>query len=776
MGDESSPITLSTIPSIRKSQSISRILQKPLSRLPSGLEGMSRKDEIRAEPCSFWRTPTDPDPGRSRLCYECNTIMNNLHCHPWSNARRVQTPIGETDHYATSDAQGYPYRSLRVVYGCALCSMILEIVTAEFCHNMEDRSSISDWRYILKPTHFGNVIDSDPRRSFGQKVSVGKTRHARWYLGIEIDDLSGSKSPRLIPNAIQGAIRPLPEPFRGVHTRREQSIFEQRGFLNGRARDLQCDPELLKSWLCLCDRHHGPRCSPRVDRQEPDIRLIDTTNQCIVSRRWWRLLDSSAHQDYVALSYVWGDVQQSYVPAGGAYSALTKKGALLELKPPKTIVDAMQLIQRLGLRYLWVDALCIKQDDFSDKEEQIARMGSVFQSALFTIIAASGSDCDAGLPGIRSGTRFKQQRLVSAGNITLLSSVQHPYEKILTPETSKWSRRAWTFQEELLSRRRLIFTDEQVWWRCPCATWCEQSQLETEDATGFLSSGQTVELSLKERYSKLRPKGYFDLVSEYAQRELSYPSDALNAFKGILSILTDYSNEQFFWGFAISSFERQLYWWAGKAKVRTPLLAECLPTWSWVDWEGEISFRDYETYNPVVACFTIREDGRSQGTAQLVCSPPTGFGKRGYDLPLKDDLIVTMEAIGTDYSIHSLKSNFHIFFYTYSAIFYLMPQGRLILPNRPPRYAYDKEGKILGPKPDYGYLVPSLDEQEFCEKGDQECILLGKRPASSAWDEAHVVVMLISRERGYAQRLGIAHMSEDFWNLADKSWKLVALG
>lgn len=315
-----------------------------------------------------------------------------------------------------------------------------------------------------------------------------------------------------------------------------------------------------------------------------------------------------------------------------------------------------------------------------------------------------------------------------------------------------------------------------MWWRCPCATWCEQSQLETEDDIGFLSSGQTVELTLKERYSKLRPKDYFDLVSEYAQRELSYPSDALNAFKGILSILTDYSNEQFFWGFAISSFEQQLYWWAKKAKVRTTLPDGCLPTWSWVNCEGEISFRDYETYNPVVACFTIREDGESQETAQLVCSPPTGFGARNYDLPLKDDLIVSMEAIGTDYSIHYLKPNFHIFFYTYSAMFYLMPQGRLILPNRPPRYAYDKKGKLLGPKPDYGYLVPSLDEQEFCEKGDQECILLGKRPASSAWDEAHMVVMLISRKCGYAQRIGIADMSEDFWNLADKSWKLIALG
>jgi hypothetical protein len=130
------------------------------------------------------------------------------------------------------------------------------------------------------------------------------------------------------------------------------------------------------------------------------------------------------------------------------------------------------------------------------------------------------------------------------------------------------------------------------------------------------------------------------------------------------------------------------------------------------------------------------------------------------------------------YPIHFLISNFHLFFYTCSAKFYLIPQGRLILPNLPPRYAYD-EGRLLGPKPDYDYLVPSLDDTELCEKGYRECILLGKRSAASAWDRTHVVVMLITRKYGIAYRLGIAgiaDMSEEFWNLADKTWELIALG
>ena len=303
------PNTLPSIPGIRKSQSRPLPLQTFLGRRSSGLENMSRKEQIRSEPYQATRVFDDPDPGRSHLCYKCNHFMNDLHCHPWNDAWRVRIPIGETDHYTTSGDQHYYYRSLQVVDDCALCSMVLEIMIARFCHDSEDWSSISHWGYVLKPTYFGEFFDSDPRRSFGQEVSKKVNRHARWYLGIEINDSSGSKVPRLVPNAIQGAIRPLPQTFRSSHTRREreQAIFEQRTFLNGRARGLECDPELLKSWLYLCNRHHGAQCSPRVDRQGPDIRLIDTKNQCIVSKR---LLDSSTRQDYVALSYVWGDVEQ----------------------------------------------------------------------------------------------------------------------------------------------------------------------------------------------------------------------------------------------------------------------------------------------------------------------------------------------------------------------------------------------------------------------------------------------------------------------------------
>jgi len=134
----------------------------------------------------------------------------------------------------------------------------------------------------------------------------------------------------------------------------------------------------------------------------------------------------------------------------------------------------------------------------------------------------------------------------------------------------------------------------------------------------------------------------------------------------------------------------------------------------------------------------------------------------------------SIEAFETVSGRSRLKHNCTLFFYTQSAKFYLIPQGRLVLPDLKPRYNY-RGGETLGPKPDYGYLVPSLDDSQLCEKGYRECILLGRRPAASVWDVPHVVVMLITRISGTAYREGIADMSEEFWNLADRKWELIAL-
>ena len=186
------------------------------------------------------------------------------------------------------------------------------------------------------------------------------------------------------------------------------------------------------------------------------VRLIDAKNQYIVSIN----LYGSQLKDHVALSYVWGDKKQSYALTTETYLTLQSERSLVRLKLPTTVSNTMLLVERYGLRYLWVDVLCIHQDDISDKHKQIAGIGFVYQSALFKIVAASSTDCDAGLLGIRPGTRFNEQKFIQAGNITLVSPVQSTGHQILTAHSSKWAHIGRTFQEELLSAHQLIFTHE----------------------------------------------------------------------------------------------------------------------------------------------------------------------------------------------------------------------------------------------------------------------------------------------------------------------------
>jgi hypothetical protein len=287
----------------------------------------------------------------------------------------------------------------------------------------------------------------------------------------------------------------------------------------------------------------------------------------------------------------------------------------------------------------------------------LAHIGSVYQNAVLTIIAASGNDCDAGLPGIRPGTRFAHQSWLQFGDMALMTSVQHLQGSIVTPESSRWARRAWTFQERLLSHRCVIFTKEQVWWDCQCATWCEESQHESEDVPGFALASHRKELTLDQKFSKPQRSDHFELIADYAQRELTFAADVMNAFSGVQSTLTDLSGQEFFWGFLVTGFENQLYW-VGKAHMRTPPMTEHshYPTWSWAAWQGEISFRHYDTCVPSVWCFTMAVNKLGCEATQQLSIPPE---RHRHTVYRRDSAsVLTTKDIGNSFVFLDLLSNF----------------------------------------------------------------------------------------------------------------------
>jgi hypothetical protein len=116
---------------------------------------------------------------------------------------------------------------------------------------------------------------------------------------------------------------------------------------------------------------------------------------------------------YVALSYVWGDPQvHQTTKANRAH--LGHPGNLVEdgFVPPRTVRDAMLLTEMIGVQYLWVDSLCIIQDDEEFKIEQINAIDQIYNCATLTMIAAHDSNANAELPGVSQTTRKWRHRIM----------------------------------------------------------------------------------------------------------------------------------------------------------------------------------------------------------------------------------------------------------------------------------------------------------------------------------------------------------------------------
>ncbi|KAJ7537170.1 hypothetical protein O6H91_12G101300 [Diphasiastrum complanatum] len=362
----------------------------------------------------------------------------------------------------------------------------------------------------------------------------------------------------------------------------------------------QADPELFRTWFSACERDHGAECSSRDWAvQSSDLKVIDVHCQ--------RIMKAPANCRYVALSYVWG--QARMLQATKSNSAELEKDGGLSMhhqELPQTIKDAMLLVPKLGERYLWVDSLCIIQDDPDDKHSQISHMHNVYGSALLTIVAAAGGDANAGLPGVRPGSRRISQEVMTVDGLRLTL----PLPGLRTVNRSQWNTRGWTYQERILSKRCLMFTNDQVYYKCNRDDWCEDLLGVVEDMDQVRMGPR---LAKPEYTLGMHPSNqvnsfidFAKLLREYTRRRLSYESDILNAFSGIMGILQQSTyRSPFFWGLPETDFDNALLWWRTRGKMRRRICPAStssthFPSWSWAGWVGPVELSDEVLQTEVV--------------------------------------------------------------------------------------------------------------------------------------------------------------------------------
>lgn len=224
---------------------------------------------------------------------------------------------------------------------------------------------------------------------------------------------------------------------------------------------------LVREWIRSCDENHD--CMPKDDSFFP-TRVLDVATEN--SGHFHLITVSSGIPSggrYLALSHRWGP------PATNAMFR-TLRNNLAELQKatsvsnlPETFQHAIQITQRLNIRYLWIDSLCIIQDDPEDWDRESRLMERVFSSAYATIAATCASGTGSGFLKARPERNFVTLRKGSASYF-VCEAIDNFREDV---DQADLNQRGWVLQERALSRRTIHFTSRQCYWECGAGVRCE---------------------------------------------------------------------------------------------------------------------------------------------------------------------------------------------------------------------------------------------------------------------------------------------------------------
>ena len=277
----------------------------------------------------------------------------------------------------------------------------------------------------------------------------------------------------------------------------------------------------------------------------------------------------------------------------------------------------MQLTKALGKQYLWVDYLCITQDDPVQKQAQIQQMFNIYRAAYANIVALCGSHMDSGLTRAPGSRRIAQPQLECKwSGHRLLSTMPNLSQEV---EHSVWNTRAWTLQEGLLSSRNIYITDHQAHFQCNALQACESFGFRNPWPHAPVSSDEQSdrESLFDEPGGWRRPTEfgnvlerhaiYTRLVQRYTSRTLTDQDDALNAFSGTLRYLEESAYPKgFFFALPVNYLTWRLRW-----RFQSRYAAEkesfkarpSFPTWSWLGWERPTETQALSKTSPALTTF-----------------------------------------------------------------------------------------------------------------------------------------------------------------------------
>ncbi|PKS05607.1 hypothetical protein jhhlp_008125 [Lomentospora prolificans] len=377
-------------------------------------------------------------------------------------------------------------------------------------------------------------------------------------------------------------------------------------YIPGRTRELFSGSiksrDLLRFWVHACDAGH--KCHPTEPPALP-TRVLDLGSPPTFESV--KLVETKGGKgQYVALSHSWGgvDILTTKRQTLQAHAAGIPIGKL-----PQTFLDTVQIATGLGIRYVWIDSLCIVQDDFEDWEREAPRMAEVYSNAYLTVSSSHALNPTEGCfprwrmfeytpsDNLSTGTREKWNHLdfvplptsVSFRRPSKLflhkgwlppSAIEAPtvyrngnFGSKRDPIASETlSSRAWTLQERLLSPRVLHFGRDQMFWQCQSCFIAEDGSrfdpaifsldavIETQrvnpaDKSAAVFMSFVPEASIPSQEEGRFKGGWLHVVADFSRRRLTYGDDKLAALSGLANIIASRTGDTYICGL----WERHIY-------------------------------------------------------------------------------------------------------------------------------------------------------------------------------------------------------------------------
>jgi hypothetical protein len=373
------------------------------------------------------------------------------------------------------------------------------------------------------------------------------------------------------------------------------------------------------------------RCQPGFPHRKPPTRVIDLRITQKQQGNDVRLYEPDGEIcDYVCLSHCWGGTQPLRTLKGNFEDH--KRGIKFSAMP-KTFQDAVVMTRQLGIPWIWIDSLCIVQDNPEDWRREAAKMAEVYGWCRLCIASTGGSGADSGLfhepmPNMQMGFlddegNERHLRICFAKRCQrwLLEDQNTRMYSVTTRREAPLLTRAWVLQERLLSPRILHFLKQDIIFECSTGTYCECShsiRLRPEQ-NPKLSHGEAIHASTARELDKR----WQQMVTTYMSYQITYAKDRLPAIAGLAGQMRMYRPDDYFKGIWTQTAVHDLMWRSSRTH---PFPSDRnAPSWSWASIDGQIEFvevnEDAEEITCKVAFPQLEEGGENEmgiGTIMLL--------------------------------------------------------------------------------------------------------------------------------------------------------------